>query len=32
MKLQFDSELMPIKERDDHIINELCDMEKTGTF
>ena len=32
MKLQFDSELMPIKDRDDHIINELSNMEKKGAF
>jgi len=32
MKLQFDSEQMPIKDRDDHIINELSNMEKKGAF
>jgi hypothetical protein len=32
MKLQFDSEQMSIKDRDDHIINELSNMEKKGAF
>jgi hypothetical protein len=32
MKLQFDSEKMPNKDRDDYIINELSDMEKKGAF
>jgi len=32
MKLQFDSEKMPIKDRDSFIINELSNMEKNGTF
>jgi hypothetical protein len=32
MKLQFDAEKMPIKDRDNHIINKLYDMEKSGAF
>ena len=32
MKLQFDSEKMPIKDRDSFIINELSNMEKNGAF
>jgi hypothetical protein len=32
MKLQFDSEKMPIKDRDNFIINELSNIEKNGTF
>jgi len=32
MKLQFDSEKMPTKERDSFIIKELSDMEKKGAF
>jgi nitrite reductase/ring-hydroxylating ferredoxin subunit len=32
MKLQFESEKMPIKERDNFIINKLSDMEKKGAF
>jgi len=32
MKLQFDAEKMPIKDRDNHIIKQLSEMEKSGTF
>ena len=32
MKLQFDSEKMPNKDRDNFIINELSNMEKNGVF
>ena len=32
MKLQFDSEKMPLKDRDSFIINELSNMEKNGAF
>ena len=32
LKLQFESEKMPIKERDTFIINQLSDMEKKGAF
>jgi hypothetical protein len=32
MKLQFNAEKMPIKERDNHIIKTLSNMEKKGTF
>ena len=32
MKLQFDAEKMPIKDRDNHIINKLSEMEKRGTI
>jgi len=32
MKLQFDAEKMPMKDRDNHIINKLYEMEKSGTF
>ena len=32
MKMQFDAEKMPIKDRDNHIINKLFNMEKNGTF
>ena len=32
MKLQFDSEKMPNKDRDTFIINELSNMEKNGAF
>jgi hypothetical protein len=32
MKLQFDAEKMPIKDRDDHIIKKLSEMEKNGAF
>ena len=32
MKLQFDSEKMPIKDRDSFIINELSNMEKKRAF
>ena len=32
MKLQFDAEKMPMKDRDNHIINKLHEMEKRGTF
>jgi len=32
MKLQFDSEKMPTKDRDSFIIKELSDMEKKGAF
>ena len=32
MKLQFDAEKMSIKDRDNHIINKLSEMEKNGAF
>ena len=32
MKLQFDAEKMRIKDRDNHIIKQLSEMEKSGTF
>ena len=32
MKLQFDSEKIPNKERDSFIIKELSNMEKNGAF
>ena len=32
MKLQFDTEKMPNKDRDSFIINELSNMEKSGEF
>ena len=32
MKLQFDAEKMPIRDRDNHIIKQLAEMEKSGTF
>ena len=32
MKLQFDTEKMPNKDRDSFIINELSNMEKSGAF
>ena len=32
MKLQFDTEKMPIKDRDNHIINKLHEIEKSGAF
>ena len=32
MKLQFDAEKMPIKDRDNHIIKKLSDMEKSRAF
>ena len=32
MKLQFDAEKMPIKDRDHHIIKKLSQMEKSGDF
>ena len=32
MKLQFDSEKMPNKDRDSFIIKELSNMEKNGAF
>ena len=32
MKLQFDAEKIPIKDRDNHIINKLSKMEERGTF
>ena len=32
MKLQFDAEKMPIKDRDNHIIKKLSEMENCGTF
>jgi len=32
MKLQFDAEKMSIKDRDNHIIKKLSEMEKKGTF
>ena len=32
MKLQFDAEKMSIKERDNHIIKKLFEMEKSGEF
>ena len=32
MKMQFDAEKMPIKDRDNHIISKLSNMEKNGVF
>ena len=32
MKLQFDAEKMSIKKRDKHIISNLPEMEKSGSF
>jgi hypothetical protein len=32
MKMQFDTEKMSIKDRDNHIINKLSKMEKNGAF
>ena len=32
MKMQFDAEKISIKNRDNHIINKLSNMEKNGTF
>ena len=32
MKMQFDAEKMSIKDRDNHIINKLSNMEKKGHF
>jgi hypothetical protein len=32
MKLQFDAQKIPIKDRDNHIIKKLYEMEKSGTF
>jgi len=32
IKMQFDSENMPLKERDSHIIDKLSKMEKSGNF
>ena len=32
MKIQFDAEKMSIKDRDNHIINKLSNMEKKGHF
>ena len=32
MKMQFGAEKMPIKDRDNHIINKLTNMEKNGAF
>ena len=32
MKMQFDLENMPLKDRDNQIINKLSEMEKKGTF
>ena len=32
MKMQFDLENMPLKDRDSQIINKLSEMEKRGTF
>jgi len=32
MKLQFDVEKMPVKDRDRSIINRLKDIEKSGTI
>ena len=32
MKMQFDAEKMSIKDRDNHIINKLSNMEKNGAF
>jgi hypothetical protein len=32
MKLQFDAEKMPIKDRDNSIINQLKNMEKSGAI
>ena len=32
MKLQFDAEKMSIKDRDNHIIKKLSEMEKNGAF
>ena len=32
MKLQFDAEKMSIKDRDNHIIGKLSEVEKSGAF
>ena len=32
MKLEFDAEKMPIKDRDNHIIKKLSEMEKRGAI
>ena len=32
MKMQFDLEKMPLKDRDNHIIKNLVEMEKSGNF
>ena len=32
MKMQFDLEDMPLKERDNNIMNNLSEMEKSGNF
>ncbi len=32
MKMQFDLENMPLKDRDNQIINKLSEMEKSGEF
>ena len=32
MKMQFDAEKISIKDRDNHIINKLSNMEKNGAF
>ena len=32
LKLQFDSEKMPIRDRDNYIIDQLSKMEKNGAF
>jgi hypothetical protein len=32
IKMQFNFENMPLKERDKHIINNLSEMEKSGSF
>ena len=32
MKMQFEAEKMPAKDRDNHIINKLSNMEKNGAF
>ena len=32
MKLQFDAEKMPIRDRDNHIIKKLSEMEKRGAI
>ena len=32
MKLQFDAEKMSIKDRDDHVISKLANIEEKGAF
>ena len=32
LNLQFDAEKMSIKDRDNHIIKKLSEIEKSGTF